>query len=37
MKTMKKAIFVVGMVLAGIAFPANGEEKCPVSENVRGA
>jgi len=36
MKTMKKAIFVVGMVLAGIAFPANGEEKCPVSENVRG-
>ena len=36
MKTMMKTIFAVGMIFAGIGFPANGVEKCPVSENVRG-
>jgi len=36
MKTMMKTIFAVGMIFVGIGFPANGVEKCPVSENVRG-
>ena len=36
MKTMMKTIFAVGMIFVGIGFPANGEEKCPVFENVRG-
>ena len=36
MKTMMKTIFAVGMIFVGIGFPANGVEKCPVFENVRG-